>query len=413
MSEVLHIWLHGRRLGQLERLRNGRLRLRYADKALDVHGIGARPLSLSLPLTDRRVEGDRLERFFDNLLPEGSVRGALEREHGVRPGDTFALLSAVGRECAGAIQLTTDDAPPGDGRLIALSAAEVDRVVSQLPTLATPDGQPVSASLGGIQAKVLLTRTAEGWAWPADGAMSTHIVKPEPIADVTVPDLVRWEEWTLRLARAAGLAAARCELADFDGRLAIVVERFDRADGQRAHQEDFTQALGVAARDKYESGVGEGRLARVAREAGAEAISPVSFVADEIAQVAFNLMVGNGDAHSKNYSLAISESATYAMAPLYDVAPVYLLNDVLQHFGHSLRGQARLPYLTAHHLIGEVRTWGVSGAVVSEVLTSVATRVREAVAACPGEGIDVGPVATGIAERATSVLDALVADPLH
>src|SRR5699024_1467833 len=145
-----------------------------------------RPLSLSLPLTDRRVQGDHVERFLNNLLPEGSVRGALEREHALRPGDSFGLLSHIGRECAGAVQLTTDDHPPGPGHLVPLSESEVDRVVAQLPSLDPPPGQIISASLGGVQAKVLLTRTEAGWAWPADGAVSTHIVKPEPASDNVV-----------------------------------------------------------------------------------------------------------------------------------------------------------------------------------------------------------------------------------
>lgn len=404
MTPTLHVWLRGQSLAELDKLRNGRLRMRYSAEILDTYGVGARPLSLSLPLTDKRVQGDPLERFLDNLLPEGSVRGALEREHRLRPGDTFGLLTHIGRECAGAIQLTVDPEPPGPGRLIELSEDEVNRIVAQLPTLDPPPGQVVSASLGGVQAKVLLTRTATGWAWPADGAVSTHIIKPEPISDIAVPDLVRWEEWALRLARTAALPAARAELADFDGRLALVVERFDRHEGTRTHQEDFTQALGVSARDKHETTTSEQRLARVARAAGAEAIEPDELARDLLAQVAFNLIVGNGDAHSKNYSLSISQAATYSMAPLYDVAPVFLLNQVFQSFGHNLDGQGRLRYLTATHLRAEARTWRLSEEVVAETIASVATRVRDALPACTADDIDVGKVAALVDERAGATL---------
>ena len=371
MTAALHVWLRGQHLGELTRLRTGRLRLRFAPDYLDTYGVGARPLSLSLPLTDKRVQGAHLERFFDNLLPEGSVRGALEREHHLPPGDTFGLLSRIGRECAGAIQLTPEDVAPGAGQLIALSDDEVNQIVAQLPTLDPPAGQVVSASLGGVQAKVLLTRTSTGWAWPADGALSTHIIKPEPTTDIVVPDLIRWEEWALRLARTAGLPAANAELVDFDGRLALVVERFDRRGGERTHQEDFTQALGIAARDKYEITRTEHRLATIARAGGDEAIDPAAFLRDLLAQVTFNLIIGNGDAHSKNYSLAISDTATYAMAPLYDVAPVYLLNKILQTFGHHLDGQGRLPYLTATHLRSEAIGWGMTDAAVRETIASV------------------------------------------
>lgn len=407
MTGLLHVWLRSEHVAELEQLRNGRLRLRYTVSALDTYGLDARPLSLSLPLTDRRVQGDTLERFLDNLLPEGPVRGALEREHGVRPGDTFALLTHLGKECAGAIQLTGDDTTPGVGRLVPLTDDETARLVANLPTLDPPPGEVVSASLGGVQSKVLLTRTPDGWAWPADGAMSTHLVKPEPSTGIGPPDLVRWEEWTLRLARAAGLPAAHAELADFDGRLALVVTRFDRHDGRRSHQEDLTQALGIATRDKYESRSDERRLRTVAVEAGAQSRSPGRFVTELLAQVTFNLVIGNGDAHSKNYSLAIDDSASFSVAPLYDVAPVYLLNPVYQSFGHHLDGQGRLRHLTAAHLLREARTWGVNAALVEETVASTATSVRDMLPTVTADGIDVSRIAEAIDARAGAVLDAV------
>lgn len=404
MTGRLHVWLHGRPLATLDRLRNTRLRLRFTPEALDTYGVGARPLSLSLPLTEKRVQGERLERFLDNLLPEGSVRGALEREHKLAPADTFGLLSYIGRECAGAVQLTEDEAPPGPGRLVTLSDDDVDRIVAQLPTLEAPPGQVVSASLGGVQSKVLLACTEAGWAWPAEGAMSTHIVKPEPTSDIAVPDLVRWEEWALRLARTASIPAAHAHLADFDGRLALVVERFDRHDGQRSHQEDLTQALGIASRDKYETTATDRRLATVAREAGAESVVPSTFARDLLTQVTFNLLVGNGDAHSKNYSMSISRAATFTMSPLYDVAPVYLLNPVFQTFGHALDGQGRLPHLTAAHLRREAVSWGLADDEVCGTIHTVAVRLRTALVTCTADGIDSGPVAELIDARAADAM---------
>lgn len=407
MTGRLHVWLHGRPLATLDRLRNTRLRLRFTPEALDTYGVGARPLSLSLPLTEKRVQGERLERFLDNLLPEGSVRGALEREHKLAPADTFGLLSHIGRECAGAVQLTEDESPPGPGRLVTLSDDDVDRIVAQLPTLEAPPGQVVSASLGGVQSKVLLARTEAGWAWPAEGAMSTHIVKPEPASDIAVPDLVRWEEWALRLARTANIPAAHAHLADFDGRLALVVERFDRHDGQRSHQEDLTQALGIASRDKYETTATDRRLATVAREAGAESVIPSAFARDLLTQVAFNLLVGNGDAHSKNYSMSISRAATFTMSPLYDVAPVYLLNPVFQTFGHALDGQGRLPHLTAAHLRREAVSWGLADDEVRMTIHTVAVRVRAVLPTCSGDGIHVDRVAELVDARAAAAVEAM------
>ena len=91
---ILTVWLHGQVVGELDQLRNARLRLRFTEGALSHLRLRRAPaLDLSLPLTDKRVQGDALERFCDNLLPEGSVRAVLEREHSIRPGDGFALLA--------------------------------------------------------------------------------------------------------------------------------------------------------------------------------------------------------------------------------------------------------------------------------------------------------------------------------
>ncbi|SKC51809.1 HipA domain-containing protein [Krasilnikoviella flava] len=377
---ALTMFLRGEELGEVRRLRNGRLRLRFATSALGRWGEGSRPLSLSLPLTERRVEGPELERFLDNLLPEGAARAALEREHHVRPGDTFGLLSHVGAECAGAVQLLPEGAEPTDGHLRPLDDAEVARIVADLPTLEPPDGLAVTASLGGIQAKVLLHRTSTGWAWPADGAMSTHLIKPEPWGATGVPHLVQLEHWTLGLARAAGIPAARSELVTLGGREAIVVERFDRADGSRLHQEDLAQALGLAAVDKYEgSGTGPGRLATVARQAAAEAVDPSELLRDLLRQVTFNVVIGNGDAHAKNYSFTIDQEASYGVAPLYDTAPVFLVSADYRHSGMAIAGKNRLDLITGGDLVLEAESWGMRADDARAVVVATAEAVTDAV----------------------------------
>ncbi len=382
----LTVWLWGGELAELERLRTGRLRLRFSAAAVNTYGINSRALSLSLPITTKRVESPSLERYLDNLLPESGLRGALERQHGVRPGDTFGLLSIIGQECAGAVQFTVPGVHPGAGRLHPLSTKEVDRIVRDLPTIVTPDDLPVSASLGGVQAKVLLTRVGDGWAWPTDGAMSTHLIKPEPASGISVNDLIWFEEWTLRLGRNAGLPVAHAQLEDFDGRMAIVVERYDRLGGTRTHQEDFAQALGIAASDKYESlPVGPGRLRQIATEAGAEASDLAVLHQDLLRLVSFNAVIGNGDAHSKNYSLRINGQGTYSLAPLYDAAPVFLVEPRFTHFGHAVNGQTNLRYITASHLVDEAVAWGVGPVLAGELVFEVAEAVARAFENTPAD----------------------------
>jgi serine/threonine-protein kinase HipA len=386
---TLHVWLRGEHLGEVEQLRTGRARLRFSGAAVNQWGEGSRPLSLSLPVTASRVEGAPLDVFLDGLLPEGALRAQLENEYGTRT--PFELLTRIGRECAGAVQFTLDDSRPGSGSLRDLSRDEVTALVRDLPTLTPPDGLPIGASLGGVQAKLLLTRTRQGWAWPTDGAVSSHIIKPQSLDPSSPTLLVAAEHWAMQIAAAAGVPVARTELHEFDGRQAIIVDRFDRVDGERTHQEDFTQALSVPSLSKYESTLaGSTRLRSIAALAMPNAREPRGFASRLFEAVAFNTLIGNGDAHSKNYSLTIDSAALVEVAPLYDVAPVMFLGR-FHHAGHAVAQQSDLRYITRRHLIDEAESWGLTPAETASALDGLVSRVGRAIEQvdAPDELVDV------------------------
>jgi serine/threonine-protein kinase HipA len=373
----LGLWLRGERLGDIERGRGARLALRYADDAVERYGLGARPLSLSMPVITQRIESPVVERFLEGLLPEGGVRAQLDEEYGTRTA--FDLLEHIGAECAGAVQLLGGDAVPDPGRLTPLTDAEVAERVVALPTLNPPAGETLTASLGGVQAKLLLTRSPAGWAWPSQGAMSTHIIKPQPAETVGVQYLVHAEHWAMSVAAAAGLSAAATELADFAGRPGIIVERFDRRGGERTHQEDFTQALGLASTAKYEGALArQPRLRRIADEVAPLAPSAQALLVRLLEQVTFNAIIGNGDAHSKNYSLAIDAEAFYTLTPLYDVAPVLHMGPY-HHAGHALDGLVDLRLITREHLMREAAAWGLRERRARDTIDDIVDRTLAAV----------------------------------
>jgi len=383
-NNILHVWLRGEHCAELEQLRTGKLRLRFDPEFVEEHGMGIPSLSLSLPNTAKRLEGPHVERFFDNLLPEDPLRATLEREHRIRPRDSFALLKEIGLDCAGAIQFTEHTNADLTGSYRRLSASELSDLVLKTPTIDTPDGLPLSASLGGVQPKLLLWRSADNWSWPVAGAPSNIIVKPDP-SNTPIPGLLELEHWTLKLAQLSGVPAADTSLADFAGRRALLVDRFDRLDFasaetaarsgddaslrcQRVHQEDFAQALGISVAEKYEpsNSTGPSRLASLVQAATPFAES--RFVQGLIEQLVFNLVVGNGDAHSKNYSLVLSDQGDISLAPLYDAAPVYLASSRFHGFGHVVAGQSSLRYITAGHLLREVKSWSAGQSANGGVL---------------------------------------------
>ena len=111
MGEALAAWLGGTKAALVEQER-GKLRLAYTQDALDRYPLGSPLLSLSLPLTSRRYPQGVVRAFLDGLLPEGDARRAIADEFDVLASDTFGLIRALGRDCAGALVIQPDDESP-------------------------------------------------------------------------------------------------------------------------------------------------------------------------------------------------------------------------------------------------------------------------------------------------------------
>jgi serine/threonine-protein kinase HipA len=387
----LDVWLYGIRIARLSEPSRLRLRLDFTEEALDVFGEGSRVLSLALPISRRPAQDARgvsdhkVSAFIEGLLPEGNLRRHIASQAGVSVTDTMSLLEQVGAECAGAVQVLADGLTPGSGHVRRLSEQEVTGLVANLPTYQLPDGATPQASLAGTQDKVLLVALPDGgWGWPEAGAASTHIIKPEPL-DGAVPHLVEAEDWALRVAREADVKAAQSRLERFAERKAIVVTRYDRSPtSERLHQEDFCQALGLDPQAKYEStseatSLGT-RLRRLARAAAPRAHDPDAFRLALLRAVTFNVVIGNGDAHSKNYSVMIDRDGSVSLAPIYDAAPVMHLDPRFKGTGHVINGKSSIDTIGVDDLAAEAASWGMGERRAAAVVRSCMEEVHSYVA---------------------------------
>jgi serine/threonine-protein kinase HipA len=361
MADELAIWLYGERVAIVERHR-GRPRLTYTPEALARYQLGTPLLSLALPVSDRRYPQGLARSFLEGLLPEGESRRAIARGVGVRSEDMFALLRELGRDCAGAIvvQPLDDPSPPAATTRTAqaLGESELAELVGNLRSAPLGAGGRVRVSLAGVQEKLLLTRMPDGgWGRPVDGAPSTHILKPE-IA--TYPHTVENEAFCMRVARHLGLGAAFVEIAVVAERKLIVVERYDRdvsADGtvQRIHQEDLCQALGVLPEIKYEEDGGPS-LRQIADVL--QSVAPPESLETLLKATTLNVLLGNGDAHGKNFSLLHSSSGALTLAPLYDLLCTLHYGDT--RLAMYVDDVQRAERVTSERLINEAASWGVS-----------------------------------------------------
>ena len=379
MADELAVWLYGERVAVIDRVRD-RLRLAYTEEALRRYPLGTPLLSLSLPVSSRRYTQGIVRPFLDGLLPEGESRKAIARGVHAPERDTYGLIRALGRDCAGAvvIQPAEDPAPQAPTTTTAepLGSDEIEALVRDLTSAPLGVGGRARVSLAGVQEKLVLTRMPDGsWGRPVDGTPSTHILKPEIAA---FPDTVENEAFCMRVAKHLGLDVAFVETTEIGSRKLIVVERYDRtvaADGtvRRIHQEDFCQATGVSPETKYEEDGGPSllRIAGILRDVAA----PDS-LERLLAAVTVNALIGNGDAHAKNFSLLHTADGALTLAPLYDLMCTLYYGD--DRLAMSIDNSHRTDRLTADRIVNEAVSWGVSRDHAKEVVVDLLAKAPDA-----------------------------------
>ena len=323
MSPALDVWWDRRLVGQLTQDRHGELGFIYSPDWLQRED--APPLSASLPKRTEPYARRECRPFFGGLLPEEGQRKAAAQALGVSSGNDFALLDKLGGDVAGALQLLPPGEPPQQGPHSGqppklLDEAGLIRVLDSLPTrplLAGEEG--LRLSLAGSQSKVPVVLVEGEVALPSAGQPTTHILKP---AIARFPGTTENEAFVMRLAAAIGLDVACVEPRVVRDRTFLLVARYDRstdADGhvRRIHQEDFCQALGINPERKY-AGEGGPTLKDGFALLRQVALRPAVEVLKLLDAAIFNLLVGNADAHGKNFSILYDEGGP-RLAPLYDL----------------------------------------------------------------------------------------------
>ncbi len=248
--------------------------------------------------------------------------------------NAFDLLTEIGRDCVGALQLLSDDNTPKDIRKIngeRLTPAAIERLLSAVldPVL----GQTLSEhddvfriSIAGAQEKTALLWHEKRWQLPIGSTPSTHIFKlPIGIANqgVDLGTSVENEWLCARIVKAFGLRVANCEMGRFGRYKVLIVERFDRrlsSSGRwwlRLPQEDMCQATGTPASSKYEADGGPG-IRRIA-ELLLGSAQPQADRSDFLrAQLVFWLLCAI-DGHAKNFSISLEAGGSFRLTPLYDI----------------------------------------------------------------------------------------------
>ncbi|MBF0432896.1 MAG: type II toxin-antitoxin system HipA family toxin [Fibrobacteria bacterium] len=320
MSHLI-VYLNAERVGVLEQNDSGLLQFSYDQAWLE--NPRAIPISRSLPLQNQVFLGKKARPFFAGILPEEEPRKKIAEILGISNTNDFGMLERIGGECAGAVSLLSDDVAPADmnkTQYRELTEQELQNLIAELPSRPLMVGTAgLRLSLAGAQDKLPVIVHNNRIGLPLGDTPSTHILKPEPDR---FPGLAINEIFCMTLARAVGLNAPNIEYRLVGERPCVLIQRYDRATDEagntsRIHQEDFCQALGFPPERKYQSEGGP-TLSDCISLLRDWSTTPVLDIPHFISGLIFNVLIGNADAHGKNYSLLYIGNER-RLSPYYDL----------------------------------------------------------------------------------------------
>jgi serine/threonine-protein kinase HipA len=340
VSSSLAAWMNGQFVGTWT-VDRGSHRFTYDEAWLN--SAKRRALSLSLPITPGlEIRGPAVASYFDNLLPDNEkIRERLGRRFKIKSNDAFTLLEAIGRDCVGAVQLLPEGTEPqGWDRIDSepLTEAQVADILRAVPSESVlgqgSDDELFRISLAGAQEKTALLFTGREWHRPHGATPTTHILKlPLGLVGgsrrVDLSDSVANEWLCAQILYHLEVPIAPTEMWRFEDQKALVVTRFDRSRQEHSNgrkwiarlpQEDFCQALGYPASQKYEKDGGPSIADCMRLLAGSEDDGDRESFA--IAQLTFWLMAAT-DGHAKNFSIFLQPGDAYFTTPLYDVLSIF------------------------------------------------------------------------------------------
>ena len=337
---------------------------RYSDDYLAQDT--ARPVSISLPLTDEPYGPEATRRFFEGLLPEGFMRRTVAEQNRTDDGDYLSILEMLGCECLGAVQIKGKDYRPLEPEYRELDPDIMYKLAAEGATRSADLVVEAHLSLTGASGKIGAYKDPKGqWYLPVGSAPSTHILKQ---SHIRYDKIVQNEQLAQRTASLLGIEVPHSEIVEAKAsagpksagpvlteNVLFAAERYDRTfEGSaelisglpcplRLHQEDMGQALGIPASGKYER-PGEQHMKRMFDLIRRYSAAPIE---DQIKLwdiIVFHWLIGNTDGHIKNISLIYDRNLrSLRLAPAYDIISTVLYDTHSSEMAFSVGGEIRWP----------------------------------------------------------------------
>lgn len=350
------------------------------------------PISLSLSFQQEPFTPWQTKRFFEGLLPEGYTRRTVAQWLQVAENDYISILHGLGRECLGAIQIVDNDSAEGK-TYTKLTLEEIKQLANEGTEKSTEIIIATHLSLAGASGKVGLykDRNTGDWYLPKGLAPSTHIVKQ---SHVRLKSLVANEQLALLTAKKLGINVANSFIIDTgekqDADVLLASERYDRTfagtttfvDGLacplRLHQEDFSQAMGIGAGDKYEK-AGQQYLKKMFDVLYKNSAKPLADAEELWRRIVFNYLIGNCDGHIKNSALLYSSNMqSIRLAPAYDIVSTVIYKPFKHNMSIYIAGECDLDKISRETFATAAKEVGIGQRKAIRVFEDLAGSFKKA-----------------------------------
>ena len=350
------------------------------------------PVSISLPLQTQPFSAAQTKCFFEGLLPEGYTRRTVAQWMHVHEDDYLSILHGLGKECLGAICIS-EDGEDIHAAYEPISEQQVRELAAEGATKSAELVTKAHLSLTGASGKVGLYYDAphDEWYLPQGTAPSTHIVKQ---SHVRLQGIVTNEQLALQTASRCGIGISESFIINTgsgkEDEVLFATRRYDRqfapnakmigslACPYRLHQEDFAQAMGIPASEKYEKepkGYLRGMF-ELLRKYSAEPIADQLKLWDALV---FDYLIGNTDAHIKNFSLLYSaDLKSVRLAPIYDLVSTTVYSQSTREMAFRIGGALSLDDMSRDSFLLAARDVGIGERMAVRRFDSVCGRFRAA-----------------------------------
>ena len=352
------------------------------------------PVSASLPFQEAPFTPEETRCYFDGLLPEGFTRKTVASWIHADDRNYLHILSELGKECLGALKVTDSarhEEIPFDYEKLTLD--QVRALAQEGVTKSAELVTRAHLSLTGASGKVGLyfDQNEQQWYLPIGSAPSTHIIKQ---SHIRLNAIVTNEQLSILTAKNLGIEVPDTFIINTggfaDADVLFATARYDRTPGStrttqsghavplRLHQEDFGQALGIPAADKYEP-AGQHYMQDCFALLRHNSSDPVQDQLKLWDRIVFNFLLGNTDAHLKNYSLLHGVNPkSVRLAPAYDLISTTAYKSSTRDMSFRIGGKLSMDEINRSAFSDAAGEVGLGRRLAMQHFDSIANRFEDA-----------------------------------